>query len=348
MSLEAGNTIKQLVATNPEGTDPKSQGDDHLRLIKATLKNQFSGFTDGIPITRTESQINSMLLKGAYGLGSTAIPFADPNTAAGGFESGFYFYNGGGANLPPVVNAGDTMLQIVTNSTIITQLWTNVASGQMFDRTWFGGVWSAWKPVLMGFRQTGPRDTTPNALTVVGAFGWGASGESMVGINIDAVQPINYVVGIQAGGSGTFPPGAVLGDMLQSFCFNANRVMQVYFAISTGITWTRQYNPGWSTWVPLNSIGTAQGWADVTGARAVATTYQNQTGRPIQLSIGGASNGAAGAMSLTTNAGVLVARCSWSGITFGNYPWTISAIIPPAALYQLDGAGLISQWAELR
>ena len=39
MSLETGTYISDLVATNPQGTDPKSQGDDHLRLIKDVLKN---------------------------------------------------------------------------------------------------------------------------------------------------------------------------------------------------------------------------------------------------------------------------------------------------------------------
>jgi hypothetical protein len=42
MSLETytGN-ISDLVATNPTGTDPRSQGDDHLRGIKYTLKQSF-------------------------------------------------------------------------------------------------------------------------------------------------------------------------------------------------------------------------------------------------------------------------------------------------------------------
>jgi hypothetical protein len=41
MGLETGNYISDLIATNPPGTDPKSQGDDHLRLIKDVLKKTF-------------------------------------------------------------------------------------------------------------------------------------------------------------------------------------------------------------------------------------------------------------------------------------------------------------------
>lgn len=38
MGLETGTYISDLVATNPTATDPKSQGDDHFRLIKGVLQ----------------------------------------------------------------------------------------------------------------------------------------------------------------------------------------------------------------------------------------------------------------------------------------------------------------------
>jgi len=39
MALETGTYIDDLDANNPPGSDPKSQGDDHLRLIKQVLLN---------------------------------------------------------------------------------------------------------------------------------------------------------------------------------------------------------------------------------------------------------------------------------------------------------------------
>lgn len=54
MALETGNYIANLVAANPPGTDPKSAGDDHLRLIKNALLNCFPGFTGSILITGTD------------------------------------------------------------------------------------------------------------------------------------------------------------------------------------------------------------------------------------------------------------------------------------------------------
>jgi hypothetical protein len=346
MSLEAGNTIKQLVATNPEGTDPKSQGDDHLRLLKATLKNQFSGFTDGIPITRTESQINSMLLRGAYGLGSTAIPFSDPNVAAGSFESGFYFWQGGGGNTPPGAAAGDTMLQIVTNSDLITQEWTRVTDAAQYVRKFQTPGWGPWVPQVSGFRQANFLDLTPAALMAVGAFGLGGKGESFAPINIDTVLPCTYFVGIQTGVTGTGPPGGVPGDMMLSLCYSASLVFQVWYAMN-GNTWTRRFTGGWSVWLPLTGVGVGQAWQDLTASRAAATTYQNQTGRPIQISIGGQTAGASGAVQISTGGGVVIAKQTWAGSN-GNLPWHLGAIIPAAGLYQFDGGGGIANWAELR
>lgn len=54
MSLESGNYIANFVAANPPGTDPKSQGDDHIRLIKNGLLNCFPGFTGSIMVTGTD------------------------------------------------------------------------------------------------------------------------------------------------------------------------------------------------------------------------------------------------------------------------------------------------------
>lgn len=41
MALETGTYIEDLNANNPDGNSPRSRGDDHLRLIKKTLKNSF-------------------------------------------------------------------------------------------------------------------------------------------------------------------------------------------------------------------------------------------------------------------------------------------------------------------
>jgi hypothetical protein len=42
MALETGTYISDLVATNPVGSDPIAYADDHIRLLKSTLKNTFA------------------------------------------------------------------------------------------------------------------------------------------------------------------------------------------------------------------------------------------------------------------------------------------------------------------
>lgn len=59
MALETGNYINSLVATNPTAADPKSDGDDHLRLIKATVKNTLPNLTG--PMTATQTELNYMV-----------------------------------------------------------------------------------------------------------------------------------------------------------------------------------------------------------------------------------------------------------------------------------------------
>jgi len=54
MGLETGSYIADLIVTNPTGTDPKSAGDNHLRLLKTALRNCFAGFTGAIFVTGTD------------------------------------------------------------------------------------------------------------------------------------------------------------------------------------------------------------------------------------------------------------------------------------------------------
>ena len=55
MALESATYINDLAAANPVGTDPKSQGDDHIRLIKQVLKNSFLNLSGAILVGGTDS-----------------------------------------------------------------------------------------------------------------------------------------------------------------------------------------------------------------------------------------------------------------------------------------------------
>jgi hypothetical protein len=77
MGLETASYISQLVATNPLATDPISQGDDHLRLIKSVLQTQFSGLSGTTAVTSSGAELN--ILDGVTAT-STELNYLDITT----------------------------------------------------------------------------------------------------------------------------------------------------------------------------------------------------------------------------------------------------------------------------
>ena len=57
MALESGTYIDSLVATNPVATDGLAQADDHMRLIKSTIKSTFPSVTGAVTATHAELNI---------------------------------------------------------------------------------------------------------------------------------------------------------------------------------------------------------------------------------------------------------------------------------------------------
>jgi hypothetical protein len=93
-------------------------------------------------------------------------------------------------------------------------------------------------------------------------------------------------------------------------------------------------------------LGVGQTWQDVTGSRAVGTTYTNTTGKPIQVvAKQAASTGsiiltpAINGVNIATSVGVLNAAVA-----------TVSFIVPPNQTYSiaLTGSGTVLVWSELR
>lgn len=54
MGLETATYINGLVPTNPTQGDLVSAGDDHIRLLKSTLKNTFPNLTAAVTVTAAE------------------------------------------------------------------------------------------------------------------------------------------------------------------------------------------------------------------------------------------------------------------------------------------------------
>jgi len=58
MGVETATYISQLSATNPLGSDPISEGDQQIRLIKTVLKAQFSGLAGTTAVTADGAEMN--------------------------------------------------------------------------------------------------------------------------------------------------------------------------------------------------------------------------------------------------------------------------------------------------
>jgi hypothetical protein len=79
MALETATYIDGLVATNPAASDAISTADDHLRLIKSTIKATFPNIN--APVTKTAAEINGLApLDSPTFTGTPAAPTASPGT----------------------------------------------------------------------------------------------------------------------------------------------------------------------------------------------------------------------------------------------------------------------------
>lgn len=136
MGLESATYISGLVNTNPVANDAKSQGDDHLRLIKATLLNTFPAITGAVTPTHTE-------LNYVDGVTSAIQTQIDSKAAhAGQAYTGAHDFSGAsGVTLPAATSVGTVSATEIgyvdgVTSAIQTQLDAKAAhAGQAYTGT---------------------------------------------------------------------------------------------------------------------------------------------------------------------------------------------------------------------
>lgn len=59
MTVESASYISQLNSSNPSASDPLSEGDDHLRLVKSVLQTQFPNLST-TAVSQTSDQLNKL------------------------------------------------------------------------------------------------------------------------------------------------------------------------------------------------------------------------------------------------------------------------------------------------
>ena len=92
----------------------------------------------------------------------------------------------------------------------------------------------------------------------------------------------------------------------------------------------------------MSSLGYGQTWQDVTASRTPITTYYNNTGKPIFVSV---SAGNAGSTIQLTINGVVVCfdTDSVAGVVMN-----VNGVVPPSGSYSLSISSTLSKWLELR
>ena len=212
MGLETGTYIDSLVITNPASTDGLAQADDHIRLIKSTLKNTFPNLTGVVTVTQadlnnttsipstltdlgiTDGTASGQVLTtdGSGNFSFTSLPAATPDTnyyVTGGSVSGTTLtLNRQGlgsvsiSGLPAAVTNNN---QLITGAGYITSQYTQPTS--------VGAV---------GTYAFLVRNSNTASITQ----GQSISGSSLVYGSVDAVNPYVYET-LVYGNSGTSPSG---------------------------------------------------------------------------------------------------------------------------------------------
>jgi hypothetical protein len=244
MSLESGSYIKDLVVTNPEGTDPKSQGDDHLRLIKSILKTQFSGFTLGQPITLTEAQLNAAVQAGQAGInGKTERVTGVTNTDANALpqRTGFFAVMGTPTNGFPNMQQGDTIINMVWDVNVYMQFGCAYSGGLAYYRSYASGAWTPWRCLIpIGIGQTWATYTRLLNTNYIN------NTSRTITVSVGAVLAAGQILVGRIGG---------VDSVFSSACVPAGGLVTVYFQVPPGATYAANPNAG--------SVSTPFVWAEL-------------------------------------------------------------------------------------
>jgi len=141
MALETGTYISDLVATNPAVTDPKSQGDDHLRLVKSTVKATFPNITG--PVTASHTELS-------YMAGATTQPAMKD-----------------GSNLV-TPTAGDSSTKIATTAFVTATAFSAALPAQTGNAGKFvttNGTTASWASIVTGISTVNSTVTTSTTLS---------------------------------------------------------------------------------------------------------------------------------------------------------------------------------------
>jgi hypothetical protein len=110
----------------------------------------------------------------------------------------------------------------------------------------------------------------------------------------------------------------------------------------------------WTSGTVSAGVGDGQTWQNVTGSRALGTTYTNSTGRAIQVHVQGNGSPSGAVLKAYIN-GSFFADSGSNFVSSGNFKPQFSLIIPNGNTYRFDSytdggtnATILNTWWELR
>ena len=138
MAIETFEFIDDLNAANPTATDNVSEGDDHLRGLKTTLKNTFPNVTGAINATETElnyvdgvtSDIQTQLDTKLSSVADNSVTLAK---MAGGTDGNLITYDASGD--PAYVTTGTSGQVLTSGGTGVAPTFQTAASGGFTSST---------------------------------------------------------------------------------------------------------------------------------------------------------------------------------------------------------------------
>lgn len=217
MPLESGSYLSDLVITNPTSGDPKSQGDDHLRLIKSTLKVTFSGFLGAVIVTGTDT-------------GTGAAYVVNPSTAVPNLRYGMrVVFTAVNANTGPAT----LTVSALAPTPIVHANGSALVAGDLLAGRVVEAVYDGTSFQLMGgsgyLSRTG-NQTINGSLSITGAFTSGSTGT--FGGGVTATGPLVLVGAtgnVTAPGTGIndFSAGRTLAKTLPFGTPNSDDVVTV-------------------------------------------------------------------------------------------------------------------------
>ena len=169
MALETGTYINSLNTSNPAATDALSQADEHLRLIKATVKATFPNVDAAVTATPTElNKSTAIVSDGTNATFNTGITAAKIKTLIGLTDSSAITTNTDSeGEVTPVLATGVTAVEVwglVKSAALdsiypVGAIYTAITSGS--PATVFGGTWVSFGQgrVLVGHDDAADPDT---------------------------------------------------------------------------------------------------------------------------------------------------------------------------------------------